>query len=105
MRNAVPVLTVVAVIFALWYGAAVVLNAPWAYDKAARAEAERRTSESEAAAGRQSRRIEELERLLAHQAEENRDLLDELLKARIMRLRMERQMLQTKLADLADEKK
>ncbi|NRA94605.1 MAG: hypothetical protein HRU14_00195 [Planctomycetes bacterium] len=71
----------------------------------ARAEAERRTSESEAAAGRQSRRIEELERLLAHQAEENRDLLDELLKARIMRLRMERQMLQTKLADLADEKK
>ncbi|WP_422030466.1 ABC transporter permease [Roseovarius sp.] len=38
MRNAVPVLTVVAVIFALWYGAAVVLNAPWAYDKAKRAD-------------------------------------------------------------------
>lgn len=73
--------------------------------ESARAEAERRTTESEAAAGQQSRRIEDLERLLARQAEENRDLLDELLKARIMRLRMERQMLQAKLADLADEKK
>lgn len=71
----------------------------------ARAEAEKRTAESESAAGQHSRRIEELERLLSHQAEENRDLLDELLKTRITRLRMERQMLQAKLADLADEKK
>ena len=38
MRNIVPVLTVVATIIALWYAGAVALNAPWAYDKAARAE-------------------------------------------------------------------
>lgn len=37
MRNLVPILTVVAAIIALWYGAAVWLNAPWAYDKAERA--------------------------------------------------------------------
>ncbi|QIE46910.1 ABC transporter permease subunit [Pseudohalocynthiibacter aestuariivivens] len=37
MRNVLPILTVVAAIFALWYGAAVSLNAPWAKDKAARA--------------------------------------------------------------------
>ncbi|MGH1354571.1 MAG: ABC transporter permease [Thalassovita sp.] len=36
----IPVLTVVAVIFALWYGAAVALNAPWAYDQAKRAKVE-----------------------------------------------------------------
>lgn len=32
-----PVAVVVTVIFALWYGAAVALNAPWAYDQAKRA--------------------------------------------------------------------
>lgn len=37
MRNIVPVLTVVAAIFAIWYAAAVALNAPWAYNKAERA--------------------------------------------------------------------
>ncbi len=37
MRSVMPVLTVVAVIFALWYGAAVALNAPWARDQAQRA--------------------------------------------------------------------
>lgn len=38
MRKLLPVLTVVAAIFALWYGAAIWLNASWAYDQAARAE-------------------------------------------------------------------
>lgn len=38
MRSLVPILTVVATIFALWYVAAVALNAPWAYDKAKRAQ-------------------------------------------------------------------
>ncbi|MEO9683162.1 MAG: ABC transporter permease [Tateyamaria sp.] len=38
MRNFVPVLTVVGIIFALWYGAAIWLNAAWAYDKAKRAD-------------------------------------------------------------------
>lgn len=33
----IPVLTVVGAIFALWYLAAIWLNAPWAYDKAKRA--------------------------------------------------------------------
>lgn len=37
MRNLMPVLTVVCAIFVLWYGAAVLLNAPWAMDKAKRA--------------------------------------------------------------------
>ncbi|MCZ4353159.1 ABC transporter permease [Roseovarius aestuarii] len=37
MRNVVPVLTVVVAIFALWYVAAIALNAPWAEDKAKRA--------------------------------------------------------------------
>ena len=37
MRNLVPILTVVATLFVLWYGAAVALNAPWARDQAARA--------------------------------------------------------------------
>lgn len=36
MRNVVPVLTVVAAIFAVWYLAAIWLNAAWAYDKATR---------------------------------------------------------------------
>jgi len=37
MRNLVPVLTVVCAIFAIWYAAAVWLNAPWAHNKAERA--------------------------------------------------------------------
>ncbi|MEN8892589.1 ABC transporter permease [Planktotalea arctica] len=36
-QSVIPVLTVLAAIIALWYGAAVWLNAPWAYDKAQRA--------------------------------------------------------------------
>ncbi len=35
-----PVLAVVLAIFLLWYGAAIKLNAPWAYDKAKRANVE-----------------------------------------------------------------
>lgn len=38
MRNIGPVLTVVAAIFMIWYGAAVALNAAWAQDKAKRAD-------------------------------------------------------------------
>ncbi len=45
MKNVLPVLTVVAAIIALWYGAAVWLNAPWAYDKAQRAEVQLSTGE------------------------------------------------------------
>jgi NitT/TauT family transport system permease protein len=37
MRNLLPVLTIVAAILALWYAAAVALNAQWARDQAARA--------------------------------------------------------------------
>ncbi|SLN60191.1 Putative aliphatic sulfonates transport permease protein SsuC [Roseovarius litorisediminis] len=37
MRNLLPVLTVVAAIIALWYGAAIMLNSTWAQDKATRA--------------------------------------------------------------------
>lgn len=40
MKNLGPVLTVVAALFVLWYAAAVALNAPWAYDKAKRANVE-----------------------------------------------------------------
>ena len=40
MRRAGPVLTVLAVIVALWYAAVVWMNAPWVYDQAARAKAE-----------------------------------------------------------------
>lgn len=36
MRSVLPVLTVVAAIFAVWYLAAIWLNADWAYDKASR---------------------------------------------------------------------
>ena len=36
MRNILPVFTVVMVIFALWYGFAIVLNKNWAEDKATR---------------------------------------------------------------------
>lgn len=39
MRNILPILTVLMVIIALWYAAAVKLNAAWVYDQAARAEA------------------------------------------------------------------
>ena len=39
MNRILPVLTVVLVIVALWYAAAVRLNAPWVYDQAARAKA------------------------------------------------------------------
>ncbi len=46
MRQAfVPVLTVVAALFVVWYGAAVWLNANWAYDKAKRADVELSFSE------------------------------------------------------------
>lgn len=37
MRSILPILTVVAAIFVLWYGASVALNAAWAQDKAKRA--------------------------------------------------------------------
>ncbi|MGH1414185.1 MAG: ABC transporter permease [Pelagimonas sp.] len=40
MKSVLPVLTVVSAIFALWYIFAVVLNAPWAYSKAERADIE-----------------------------------------------------------------
>ncbi|MBM1816091.1 ABC transporter permease [Pseudosulfitobacter pseudonitzschiae] len=39
-RSILPVLTVVAAILALWYVAAVPMNAQWAYDRAARADVE-----------------------------------------------------------------
>ncbi|MEM6888472.1 MAG: ABC transporter permease subunit [Pseudomonadota bacterium] len=38
MRTFFPVIVVVSAIFAIWYAAAIWLNAPWAYDQAARAE-------------------------------------------------------------------
>ena len=37
MRSALPILTIVVAILALWYAAAIPLNAPWAQDKAKRA--------------------------------------------------------------------
>lgn len=40
MRNVLPILTIVAAIFVIWYAASVVLNAAWAYDKAKRADVE-----------------------------------------------------------------
>ncbi|MCP5076243.1 MAG: ABC transporter permease [Rhodobacteraceae bacterium] len=40
MRSLIPILTVVAAIFAIWYVGAVGLNSSWAYDKAERAEVE-----------------------------------------------------------------
>lgn len=39
-RSVVPIFTVVVAIVAIWYAAAVWLNAPWAYDKATRSGAE-----------------------------------------------------------------
>ncbi|MEZ5887366.1 MAG: ABC transporter permease [Paracoccaceae bacterium] len=40
MRNFLPILTVVAAIVVLWYGAAVKLNSAWVYDQATRAGAD-----------------------------------------------------------------
>lgn len=45
MRNFLPILTVVLAILALWYAAAIVLNAPWAQDRAKRAGIELSQSE------------------------------------------------------------
>lgn len=45
MRSVLPVLTVVAAIFAIWYAASIGLNKPWAEDKARRAGIELSTSE------------------------------------------------------------
>ncbi|HAR51972.1 ABC transporter permease [Roseovarius nubinhibens] len=45
MRSVLPVLTVVAAIFAIWYVASIGLNKPWAEDKARRAGIELSTSE------------------------------------------------------------
>lgn len=36
MRSVLPVLTMIVALIVIWYGAAVALNAPWAYDKAKR---------------------------------------------------------------------
>ncbi|WP_299848977.1 ABC transporter permease [uncultured Roseovarius sp.] len=45
MRSVLPILTVIAAIVALWYGAAIQLNKPWALDKATRAGTELSFSE------------------------------------------------------------
>lgn len=37
MKNILPILTVIAVIIVVWYGAAIKMNAAWTYDQAARA--------------------------------------------------------------------
>ncbi|MEJ1992522.1 MAG: ABC transporter permease [Maritimibacter sp.] len=37
MRNIIPILTVLAAIIAIWYGAAIKMNSTWTYDQAARA--------------------------------------------------------------------
>lgn len=55
MRNIGPILTVVAAIFVLWYAGAVALNAPWAYDKAKRANVEITFSEMVADTMRQKK--------------------------------------------------
>jgi NitT/TauT family transport system permease protein len=39
-QKVLPILTIVLAIFVIWYGAAIKLNAPWAYDKAKRANVE-----------------------------------------------------------------
>ena len=39
MKRALPILTVLLIIVAVWYAAAIKMNAPWAYDQAARADA------------------------------------------------------------------
>ena len=38
MKRAAPILTVLLIIVAVWYAAAIWMNAPWAYDQAARAD-------------------------------------------------------------------
>ncbi|MFN6979216.1 MAG: ABC transporter permease, partial [Gemmobacter sp.] len=55
MRSLAPVLTVIAVILALWYAGAVALNAQWTRDQAARAGATVTWSEIAADAMRQDR--------------------------------------------------
>jgi len=45
MKTAVPVLTILAVLTMLWYAGAVVMNAPWERDQAARAGVEISTAE------------------------------------------------------------
>ena len=45
MRSLVPVLTVIAAIIAIWYAAAVPMNAKWALDQAGRAEVELSTAD------------------------------------------------------------
>ena len=45
MNRILPILTVVGAIFVIWYAAAIWLNAPWAYNKAERADATLTTSE------------------------------------------------------------
>ena len=45
MNRILPILTVVAAIFVLWYAGAVWLNSNWAYDKAERAGVELSFSE------------------------------------------------------------
>ncbi len=57
MRSALPVLTVLLAIVALWYGAAVAMNAQWARDQAARAGVEIGWSEIAADAMRQERPV------------------------------------------------
>ncbi|MEJ2017561.1 MAG: ABC transporter permease [Maritimibacter sp.] len=37
MKNIIPILTVLAAIIAIWYGAAIKMNSTWTYDQAARA--------------------------------------------------------------------
>jgi len=69
------------------------------------AEATSRTAAAEMVQADLATRLSELEKLLASQGEENKNLMDELLKARIARLRIERQMIQGRIADLVDEKK
>jgi TolA-binding protein len=71
----------------------------------ARSDAERRARESETSSVHLSARVSELERLLAAQGEDHRAVMDELIKTRLAKLRLERQMLQSHLAGLAAEEK
>ncbi|MAG56843.1 MAG: hypothetical protein CMJ83_11170 [Planctomycetes bacterium] len=71
----------------------------------ARQEADARAQTADIAQGDLARRNQELEELLGRQAEENKDLMDQLLKARLAKLRMERQMIQSRIADLVDDGK
>ena len=40
MRSVIPILVVLVALIVIWYGAAIALNAPWAYNKAERANVE-----------------------------------------------------------------